>query len=81
MMKKRVRTSTTLRTDRLSLMGGAALPPVRASRKREEMDRPGDEPGLTIVSGPQFDALLTLLDNPPKVSEELRREVANRRWK
>ena len=79
-MKKRSTTSRN-RTDRLSLMTGAALPRVPTRAKREEMDRPGDEPGLTIVPGPQFDALLALLDNPPKVSEELRREVANRRWK
>lgn len=80
-MKKRARSSKA-DTDRLSLLTGAALPPiVRSPPKREEMDRPGDEPGLTIVPGPQFDALLALLDNPPKVSEELRREAVNRRWK
>ncbi|WP_204165409.1 hypothetical protein [Methylobacterium sp. 17Sr1-1] len=47
---------------------------------REEMLRAGDDPGLTIVSAEQFDALLALLDDPPTVSDELRREVANRRW-
>lgn len=80
-MKKRSPTAGKARTDRLSLMTGAAMPRVPLGAKREEMDRPGDGPGTTIVPGPQFDALLALLDNPPQVSEELRREVAHRRWK
>lgn len=53
---------------------------VERSIPREEMLRAGDDPGLTIVSDEQFDALLALLDDPPTVSDELRREVANRRW-
>jgi uncharacterized protein (DUF1778 family) len=48
---------------------------------RRETDRPSEDPGLVVVKGPQFEALLSLLDNPPEVSEGLRREVANRRWK
>lgn len=77
-MKKRTPRTSTNHT---SLMTSASLPPVRLHQKREEMDRPGDEPGLTIVPGPQFDALLALLDNPPKATDELRQAFASRRWK
>lgn len=54
---------------------------VRGQVRREPIDRSGHEPGLTIVAGPQFDALLALLDDPPKVTDEAGREVATRRWK
>lgn len=82
-MKKRSSTTGKVRTDRLalSLTGSVTLPRISPRARREEMDRPGDGPGTTIVPGPQFDALLALLDNPPEVSKELRREVSNRRWK
>ena len=77
-MKKRVRTSTLVRTDRLSLMGGAALPRVT---RAEPVTRAENVPGLAIVPGPQFAELLAMLERPPEVSVELRRQVANRRWK
>ncbi|MET7244575.1 hypothetical protein ABZT49_14525 [Methylobacterium sp. EM32] len=62
--------------------GKPPLPGDAVERRtpREEMRRGGDDPGLTIVSAEQFDTLLALLDDPPTVSDELRREVANRRW-
>lgn len=54
---------------------------VRRRATLEETRQAGDDPGLTIVSDQQFDALLALLDDPPAVSDELRREIANRRWR
>lgn len=76
-MKKRVRTPPKY-TDRLSLMTGASLP--RAVRS-EPAPPAENVPGLAIVPGPQFTELLAMLERPPEVPVELRREVANRRWK
>ena len=43
---------------------------------------PIDDGRLTILKGPQFDALVDLLDNPPEPSELAREEVARARlWK
>jgi hypothetical protein len=43
---------------------------------------PIDDGRLTILKGPQFDALVNLLDNPPEPSEQAREEVARARlWK
>lgn len=77
-MKKRVRTTPKVHTKRLSLMTGAAMP--RAARAEPDA-LVGNVPGLAIVPGPQFDELLALIERPPEVPLELRREVANRRWK
>ncbi|WP_177303085.1 hypothetical protein [Methylobacterium sp. 174MFSha1.1] len=44
------------------------------------MLRAVDDPGLTIVSDEQFEALLVLLDSLPAVPDALRREIAARRW-
>ncbi|SFU96694.1 hypothetical protein SAMN02799631_03477 [Methylobacterium sp. 174MFSha1.1] len=53
---------------------------VERSPAREEMLRAVDDPGLTIVSDEQFEALLVLLDSLPAVPDALRREIAARRW-
>jgi len=43
---------------------------------------PTDHGWLTILKGPQFDALVELLDNPPEPSKQAREEVARARlWK
>ena len=43
---------------------------------------PIDDGRLTILKGPQFDALVNLLNNPPEPSEQARDEVARARlWK
>ena len=85
-MKKRNSTPAKVRTGRLSLMGSLhgsfAVPEAKPLPRPRSMHRPGDDASLTIVKGPQFQALLDLIDNPPQVSEELRREVAAARlWK
>lgn len=50
--------------------------------ERRTIKQPAGEPNVTtFVSEQQFDALLTLLEAPPEVSDELRREAAGRRWK
>ena len=36
---------------------------------------------MTLVPEQTFDTLLILLDKPPEVSDEVRREVAQRRWR
>lgn len=77
-MKKRFRTTPKVRTDRLSLRTGASMP--RAARVEPDA-LVGSVPGLAIVPGPQFDELLALIERPPGVPLELRREVASRRWK
>ncbi len=46
----------------------------------KDVRQAGDDPGVIVVPAAQFDALLTLLDDPPGVSDELRREIASRRW-
>lgn len=77
-MKKRVRTTSGVRTDRLSLMTGATMPRVA----RVDPALPAENlPGLAIVPGPQFTELLAMIERPPEVPVELRRQVANRRWK
>lgn len=80
-MKKRVRTKGRIRALRLTL-GGRSRARVRPHVEHRTIEQPVDEPTIaTLVPEPQFDALLALLDKPPIISDELRREVAQRRWK
>lgn len=80
-MKKRVRTTGRIRALRLALGGGSGAR-VRPRQERRTIEPPADDAAVaTFVPEQQFDALLTLLDHPPQISDELRREVAQRRWK
>ncbi|WP_375465193.1 hypothetical protein [uncultured Methylobacterium sp.] len=76
-MKKRA----PIRTGRSSSTGKTAAPGVRPSSKRAKADAIGRDPSPVIVPEQQFDALLALLDDPPSVSDDLHRDVADRRWK
>lgn len=80
-MKKRARTAGRIRALRLALSGRSRAR-VRPHVEHRTIEKSVDEPAIaTVVPELQFDALLALLDKPPMVSDELRREVAQRRWK
>jgi hypothetical protein len=80
-MKKRARSTGRIRARRLALGGGSRerVRPRPESRAIEQSAR--DSGDVTLVSEQTFDVLLALLDKPPEVSDELRHEVAQRRWK
>lgn len=78
MMKRRARTTSEVRTDFLTRL--PAEPALRASRVKQA-PKPANMPSIVVVPEAQFTELLTMLERPPEVSAELRREVANRRWK
>lgn len=83
-MKKR--SHSTIRTDRTPLAanfsGSLAMSPDSPRAKRAPAATVDDDPRLTVLKGSEFDRLLTLIDNPPEPSKELRREVAQARlWK
>ncbi|MGG3812443.1 hypothetical protein ABEV34_12430 [Methylorubrum rhodesianum] len=80
-MKKRARTTGRIRARRLAL-GGGSRERVRRRPEYQAIEQSVQDTGIvTLVSEQTFDSLLTLLDKPPEVSDELRREVAQRRWK
>ncbi|WP_158509743.1 hypothetical protein [Methylobacterium sp. AMS5] len=75
-MKERVRTAGRIRPLRLAFGGESRASP------RRTIETSVDEPAIaTLVPELQFDALPALLDKPPMVFDELRREVAQRRWR
>jgi len=85
-MKKRNSPAAKVRPGRLPIMGSlhgsSAVPEAKPLSHSQRPDMRRSDTSLTIVKGPHFQALLDLIDNPPQVSEELRRKaVAARLWK
>jgi len=87
-MKQRPKKSAThalttrLQTGVSGTFGAFASHKLTDLTLRSGASTPIDDGRLTILKGPQFDALVNLLDNPPEPSEQAREEVARARlWK